>query len=436
MSETLWFIFEQFLSIFQSTVFIYFAFSVLGFNNKINLHIAYIIGVLAEYVTVIILNNANFFEYSQILIYSLVLFVFTLFFTQGSIFKKALISLIPTNCAIGASMLASNLVSYIFQEPIEDLMTESSVYRILFVVFGNALFFLLVWVIKLFFQRNVNSLSKNEWTIMIFMLLISIITIVLVYSSIIYGVAEQVLFYLYLIIGCIVAINVSTYFLLIQLSKKHNLTLEHTLLKQHYQHQAKSITEMKNQYEELQKTRHDFNNTLTVIQSLCQDSKIKEAEEYISEYLKTQKQSVHFVKTNNEYVNAIINSMLSKAFKEDITVKTNIAHDINWTNNIDLCNLIGNLFENAITASKECKDRKEIFFEISNVPDGLEIFIKNTIPESVLQKNAELKTSKKNKNLHGFGTKIIKDITNKYSGLYDFYEEDNMFCCNIIIYNT
>lgn len=436
MSDILWFVFEQALSIFQSAVFVYFAISILGFNNKTNKYFAFAVGILAEYTMVLLLNEFNFFEHSQAFIYSITLFIFTLIFANETIPKKLLISLIPTNCAIGSSMLASNLTSFIFQNSVESLMTESTVYRIFFVVLGNFLFFLLTWIIKVFLKKNMKSLSKYEWMIMILLLTISIITIVLVYSSIIYGVSNKVLFLLYLVIGCIVVINVSTYFLLIQLSKKHNLTLEHTLLKQHYKHQAESITEIKNQYEELQKVRHDFNNTLSIVQTLCENNDPENAKKYISQYFNSQKQAVHFTSTNNEYVNAIINSMLSKAYKENIIVKSNIASKIEWTNNIDLCNLIGNLFENAITASKECTDRKEIFFEISKTPNGLEIFIKNTIPKSVLENNAELKTSKKNKKQHGYGTKIIKEIADKYSGLCDFYEDDNnMFCCNIMLYN-
>lgn len=434
MSNILWFLFEQTLSIFQSCVFIYFAFSVLEFNKKLSKPLAFAIGVLAEYLMVLLLNKFGFFEYGQILFYSAVLFIFNLLFTQGSILKKALISLIPTNCVLGTSMLASNLISYIFQKPISDLMTESSVYRILFVVIGNTLFFFTVWLIKLFLKKNMKTLNHQEWTILITLFAISIITIVLIYSSIIYGVERQVLTYLYLVIICIAVINISTYFLLVQLSKKHNLAVEHKLLKQHYQHQAESINKMKKQYETLQKARHDFNNTLTVIQSLCEGKDFDSIKQYISQYLSVQSQNVCFVSTNNEYVNAIVNSMVSKANHENIIVKTNISKIIDWENSIDLCNLIGNLFENAITASKQCDDRKEIFFELNKIANGIGIFIKNSIPKSVLKSNKELKTSKRNKNKHGYGIKIIKEITTKYSGLFDFYEDDNMFCCNVEIY--
>ena len=53
--------------------------------------------------------------------------------------------------------------------------------------------------------------------------------------------------------------------------------------------------------------------------------------------------------------------------------------------------------------------------------------------ESVLeikQRNAALFIYKKS---HGLGTKIVKDIVEKYNGSIDYYEEDEFFCCDIRI---
>ena len=59
--------------------------------------------------------------------------------------------------------------------------------------------------------------------------------------------------------------------------------------------------------------------------------------------------------------------------------------------------------------------------------------LKNTIDESVLANNPHLRTTKKNKSSHGYGTKIIRDIARKYHGKYDFYEEEGFFCCSVTL---
>ena len=59
--------------------------------------------------------------------------------------------------------------------------------------------------------------------------------------------------------------------------------------------------------------------------------------------------------------------------------------------------------------------------------------LKNTIEKSVIENNHNLETTKPEKELHGFGTQIIMDISLKYNGRCDFYEEGGCFCCNVIL---
>ena len=57
----------------------------------------------------------------------------------------------------------------------------------------------------------------------------------------------------------------------------------------------------------------------------------------------------------------------------------------------------------------------------------------NTILSSVLEKNSKLKTTKKEKELHGFGTQTMKYIAEKYDGAVDFYETESMFVTDIML---
>ena len=121
---------------------------------------------------------------------------------------------------------------------------------------------------------------------------------------------------------------------------------------------------------------------------------------------------------------------LAKAYKQKIKVIINIISDIDNQASMDLCNLIGNMFDNAIEASQN-SEKRFIYFEISQKNDNLNIFLKNSIDQSVLTSNPHLQSTKKSNN-HGFGTSIIKEIAMRHHGIADFYEEDNCFCCNVI----
>ena len=40
-------------------------------------------------------------------------------------------------------------------------------------------------------------------------------------------------------------------------------------------------------------------------------------------------------------------------------------------------------------------------------------------------------TTKNIENNHGIGTQIVKEIARKYNGRVDYYEDGDLFCCQI-----
>lgn len=102
---------------------------------------------------------------------------------------------------------------------------------------------------------------------------------------------------------------------------------------------------------------------------------------------------------------------------------------------VDICRLLSNMFDNAIESTKKAvHSEKNIYFEISYDKGMLIFLLKNSIDRSVLKGNPNLKTTHKNKVIHGNGISIIREIANKYNGLADFYEKDNFFFCCVRLY--
>ena len=55
--------------------------------------------------------------------------------------------------------------------------------------------------------------------------------------------------------------------------------------------------------------------------------------------------------------------------------------------------------------------------------------LKNSISQSVIDNNPTLLSTK----FDGYGIKIIREIAEKYNGYSDFYEENGMFCCVVLL---
>lgn len=434
MTQILWIVFELAVNLFQGIVFAYFICGSLGYKvRNIYTKILFSICALLIFSALTISNYLTYFEGVAIFVYFLILFIFSLIFLKGSILKKAFMSLMPINAMAIGSVFSTNLVSFIFKQDIVYLMSQGSYYRIITVAISNGVLFFILFIIKKIATNNDIALDKSEWIFMGTVLCISIVVFMFLYFAIFESESEYVKLVIALAIFGIIAINTTIYVLLLKLSKKHQIELENSLLKQQYFFQAESMKEVKKQYEVLQKTRHDYNNGLRLIQTLNNESNREKINEYISKFLETQNHSVRIISTNNDYLNAIVNSKLAEANTKNIDVKVSVISDIECSNNIDLCNIIGNMFDNAIEACQKCSHDRTIQLDIQKNNENIVIFMKNSISDSVLKENPKLVTDKKDKLRHGYGTKIIKELAEKHHGFADFYEDNGFFCCNVLL---
>ena len=117
-------------------------------------------------------------------------------------------------------------------------------------------------------------------------------------------------------------------------------------------------------------------------------------------------------------------------------MEVNIKQDTNISiPPVEIAVLFGNLLDNAIDAAKDTSE-KRIALNIQKNAIYLIILVSNSIKSSVLKSNKNLETSKPDKELHGIGIKSIKNIVKKHNGMIQFYEEENEFCCHIMIDTT
>lgn len=207
------------------------------------------------------------------------------------------------------------------------------------------------------------------------------------------------------------------------------------MLKLHEQYQSQYIENANLQYDSVKKMRHDMKNQFLALHALLSEEKNSEAINYVKKNIDHIKSEDSMINTNNDIVNAVINSKLSIATAMGINVSCFSVNSFDGIDDIDLCNLLSNSLDNAITACQKISEdeKRTISLKIDN-EDGIYTFMmQNSIKDSVLDTNPNLLTTKQDKQNHGFGTKILSDIAKKYGGRCDFYEKDNMFCCKIIL---
>ena len=117
------------------------------------------------------------------------------------------------------------------------------------------------------------------------------------------------------------------------------------LIQTHYQ-------EVENMYQQVRGWRHDYRNHIQAMKVLLAQNNLEGLQEYLDQ-LDTDLNTVDTViKTGNSMADAILNSKISlaKAKKINVQVTAHIPVELKMSE-IDLCCIIGNLFDNAIEAS-------------------------------------------------------------------------------------
>ena len=107
---------------------------------------------------------------------------------------------------------------------------------------------------------------------------------------------------------------------------------------------------------------------------------------------------------------------------------------LDFIDNIDVYSLFGNAIDNAINSVlKATYDKRVITLNVKIVNDAkVVIHMENYCNEKIEFLN-DLPQTKKNQEVHGFGTKSIKYICEKYGGKVTFRVADNKFLLNAVI---
>ena len=177
---------------------------------------------------------------------------------------------------------------------------------------------------------------------------------------------------------------------------------------------------------------HDIKNHLHHITSL---SSAEEIHAYVAS-IADEVQSYGYIgvsknKTLDLLISKYLNLCQGKGIKIEFDVKTANLSNIAPA---DISTIINNLLDNAVESAEQ-SEKKEISVNIFR-NQGFEIIkIQNSCSAKPKTKNGKLLTTKKEKQLHGYGTQSVIKTVNKYGGMYDwdYSETENIFTVTVAL---
>lgn len=198
------------------------------------------------------------------------------------------------------------------------------------------------------------------------------------------------------------------------------------LIDTHYQ-------EVENMYKKMRGWRHDYRNHIQTMKVLAEKGNLEAIKEYLNKLDEDLATVDTVVKTGNAMADAILNSKISLAKSKGINVKVDAHVPVKLKmSELDLCVILGNLFDNAIEATSGQKDAW-IKLNVKQYNDTLYIGMENTI---LYKPKDNLKTTKMDTKCHGYGLDSIKKIAKKYEGDMVIDYDDKTFRVEVVVMNV
>ena len=215
--------------------------------------------------------------------------------------------------------------------------------------------------------------------------------------------------------------------LLSRLIDKHIAAYQRELIEIHY-------AEVENMYRQMRGWRHDYRSHIQVMKAHAAAGDLEAVQAYLDKLDADLTALDPAVRTGNAMVDAILNSKISLARSREISVRAdaNIPVALRLSE-LDLCVIIGNLFDNAIEASMALPAPERlirVYMEIK----GAQLYISFTnLTAAGKRKKVSGRFATTKGEGHGFGLVRIDNIVERLGGYITRSSEEGAFSTEILI---
>lgn len=229
----------------------------------------------------------------------------------------------------------------------------------------------------------------------------------------------------------LIAITYAAYiviFMFFKQSREYMLSQsENRLIKLQSEQALKEMNALRASQRQISIYRHDLRHHMNYLHTCITEHKLQEASDYIRQTCNDIEQIQINQYSLNEPVNLIVSACAGRAKEKGITFNVNISTaNFPQFQITDLCSLLSNSLENALTACGQPEAPGQSFI-------SLRLYEKNNKTCLELRNSYSVEPEFKNglpvshKNGHGIGVKSMVYVVEKYHGIYRFSAENGVF---------
>lgn len=234
--------------------------------------------------------------------------------------------------------------------------------------------------------------------------------------------------------GCFWAILFVAYYMFYLVSREYQSKLELVAIQHRVELNEEMLQFSKESYEEMHQIRHETKNHLAYIRALAECGEYEKLKDYLNVVSGETEALFQFVECGNDVINAVMNHAIKQARANGVEVELQIIVPPELPyQETDLCSLLSNLMDNAIEGSI-CSGEEKPVISVGIRPQQDYLFLRVTNPVGEEGSGRpSLRTTKEDKRLHGYGTKIIRRVTERYEGSVNFRVQDKRFIADVML---
>lgn len=347
-------------------------------------------------------------------------------FFDGRLGEHILIPIIISSLIILTDVCTITLLGKLLGYSYQEMLAASGIRRFLTVLIAKVVYSIVLGLIVIVKKHSYSNFSVYEFAMLSGTFLTSI-ALVIILRTMIYKTGSDATPFL-LVLGCVLLLNIGHFCLILFINKQNINHQKMNLMEKQLEMQAKDIKAIEKQYEETAKIRHDMKNYLSCALNLAEQEQNHQLVCYLSSLISEKIDSIStFVHIDNPAIGAVINSKLTIAEKNGIKIHCIVLCEFDSLSELDICILLSNILDNAIEACSKNREESEIKLKIWIEAGYYCIDLGNSVENDILCANPHMLTTKKNKMMHGYGLKSVRDIVEKYNGILSFKQIENMF---------
>ncbi len=436
MNEMVNLITELLINLFQGAAFTLFInfFFIPKFSKKINIAICTgVILLLFGVITIVNLTIPTIIPL-EIVMYLVIMIPFSVFCHEGKFPLKVIMPLLIFVLLMGIGVGYSSFISLAVDKDVQQILTFSSTYHVIYCIITNATYGFLLFLMCRIYKQKIDLKKPVDIVsfIIIPVLTLAIVVIItILISDVNISETNRLLLGVIAIITFVISLVMFT--LMKQISKAAEVNALNLVMIRE-QEMYKTEINAKNTYiEEVSIIKHEMKRKLYYISQLIKDGKTDEAYSACRDADNEISELSTVFKTNNLYLNSILNLTLKRASDKQINFIHTVRSNLCLIDGSDLLSLLGNLIDNAFEALEKVDEEKLLQITIFEKEHYYILSVKNTVGNKVLGSNPQLNTTKRDKLAHGHGLRIVRNILNKYHGDISFNEAFPYFTASVLI---